>query len=113
DHKVGEVRHHSDVCVSFVDTAAEIYISVTGEALVVNNREKAEKHGSLAALAWFEEGVADEDLRLLKVDVRLAEKWDVKANPLEKIWEIMRSQHNPRTPEVTENTKFQSAAGSA
>ncbi|MDX1486341.1 MAG: pyridoxamine 5'-phosphate oxidase family protein [Alphaproteobacteria bacterium] len=107
DHKVEEVRRRHEVGVSFVDSAKEIYIAVAGQASIVNDREKAREHRSLAALAWFDDGVEDDGLRLLKVDVHRAERWDVTANPLKKAWEIIRSQKTPRTPDVTENTTFQ------
>lgn len=107
DHKVEEVQRDPRVCVSFVDTKNEIYVSVTGRGSVVADREKARQHATAAAVAWFDDGLDDVNLRLLRVDIEQAERWDVTTNPLRKLWEIALAFETERTPDLAENRKFQ------
>jgi general stress protein 26 len=106
DHKIAEVAETPEVEVAFVDSKREIYVSVSGRASLVMNREKAREHWSAPAVAWFREGIDDPELRLLRVEVLQAEMWDVDTSMLRKIWEIGRSLGTAHNPDLTENTKF-------
>ncbi|MQA64711.1 MAG: hypothetical protein GEU76_02240 [Alphaproteobacteria bacterium] len=106
DHKIPEIERDGRVGVTLVDSAKEIYISVSGEATVLRDPEKARKYAVVEAVAWFEHGVDDEDLRLIRITLDQAERWDVSTNPLRKVWEIARSMKSPHTPDLTDNSKY-------
>jgi general stress protein 26 len=106
DHKIREIGRDGRVCVAFVDSGREIYISVSGEARILDDRDRARKYASPEAIAWFDNGIDDESLRLIRVGLQQAERWDVNANPIRKTWEIVRSMNSPRTPELADNSKF-------
>lgn len=106
DHKIREIERDSRVCVTFVDSGREIYISVSGQATILDDRATARKYAVPDATAWFEHGVDDEDLRLVRISLDQAERWDVSTNPIRKVWEIARSMNSPDTPDLTENSKF-------
>jgi len=106
DHKIPEIERDGRVCVTFVDSGNEIYISVSGEATVLNDRERARKYAVPEATAWFENGVDDEALRLVRIALDQAERWDVSTNPFRKVWEIVRSMESSHSPELTDNSKI-------
>lgn len=106
DHKIAEVAEMPEVAVAFVDSKREIYISVSGCASVMVDREKAREHWSAPAMAWFRNDIEDPELRLMRVEVLQAEMWKVDTNPFRKVWEIGRSLGTSHNPDLTENTKF-------
>lgn len=106
DPKVAEIAAAPDVALSFVDSERALYVSVSGTAEIVADVAKARQHGKAETLAWFERGAEDPDLRLMRVDIHQAEKWDVDTDPIRTAWEIGRSQLSSHTPDLTDNRKY-------
>jgi general stress protein 26 len=75
-HKVQEVErdHHVNVAYSAADK--QRFVSVSGMARLVKDRQKMEELWNPAYKAWFPDGLDDSDLALLKVTVEHAEYWD-------------------------------------
>lgn len=71
-----EIRRHEEVNVSYADPDDNVYVSVSGSAEILRDRKKAEELWSLAAKAWFPQGVDDPRLVLIRVEPRRAEYWD-------------------------------------
>ena len=69
-----------DVNVAYADPGADMYVSVTGTARLVEDPVKKQELWSTVAKTWFPGGVDDPDLALVAVLVAEAEYWDVKAN---------------------------------
>ena len=74
--KVEEVRREQRVNVAFAKPSDQTYVSISGRATVVDDRQKAEELWSPAYKAWFPDGLDDPHLTLLKVEVDQAEYWD-------------------------------------
>ncbi|HEY4135518.1 MAG TPA: pyridoxamine 5'-phosphate oxidase family protein [Alphaproteobacteria bacterium] len=74
-HKDAEIRANPNVCLSFADTDADDYVSLTGRAEVSNDRAKIKALWSMAAKAWWD-SADDPNIRLLKVTPLEAEYWD-------------------------------------
>ncbi len=74
--KVHEVDGDSHVNLSYADPDNNRYISVSGRASVVRDRQKARELWSPILKAWFPNGVDDPNIALLKVEVNEAEYWD-------------------------------------
>lgn len=70
------------VNVSYVDSKRSVYISISGTASVLDDRDKIQKLWDPATSAWFPKGVEDPELRLLCVQIESAEYWDVASNAL-------------------------------
>jgi general stress protein 26 len=64
-HKDEEIAQHPDINLSFADTGAQKYVSVTGTATVSNDR----------ARAWWD-SANDPNIRVLKITPDDAEFWD-------------------------------------
>ncbi|GAB4523496.1 MAG: pyridoxamine 5'-phosphate oxidase family protein [Anaerolineae bacterium] len=74
--KVDEIQAEHEVNVSYAKPGKNRYVSVSGTAVLVNDRAKMEELWSPIYKAYFPGGLDDPNLRLLKVDVRKAEYWD-------------------------------------
>jgi len=83
--KVYEVRQDQHVNVSFADPGQERYVSISGLASVVRDREKARELWTLFHKAYFPNGPDDPNLVLLKVEVDRAEYWDAPSRTMTHI----------------------------
>jgi general stress protein 26 len=62
--------------ITFTDVDDHLYVSVSGRAEMLRDRQKAQELWNPMVKAWFPEGVDDPHLALLKVHVQSAEYWD-------------------------------------
>ncbi|KEQ07775.1 pyridoxamine 5'-phosphate oxidase family protein [Pseudorhizobium pelagicum] len=74
-HKDEEVARFPNVCLAFADTKGQKYVSVSGTAEVLNDRELIREIWAFPAKAWWE-GPDDPSIRILKVNPEFAEYWD-------------------------------------
>lgn len=74
--KTLEVRRNRQVNLNFADGAQNLYVSVSGRASIVNDREKIAQLFTPIMKQWFPEGADDQSLRLFVVDPQSAEYWD-------------------------------------
>lgn len=74
--KVHEVEHDQDVNVAYSDPDRQQYVSVSGKAYVVSDRQKVDELWHPMLKAWFPEGKDDPDIGLIRVRVEKAEYWD-------------------------------------
>jgi len=75
-HKVDEIEHNHHVNVSYADPNNQKYVSVSGTAQLVRDRQKIAELWNPLFKAWFPQGLDEPDLALLKVSVEQAEYWD-------------------------------------
>lgn len=74
--KVHEVQQEQHVNVSYSDTQSNRYVSVSGRARLVRDRDIARELWTPAMKAWFPKGLEDPNLGLLRIEVDKAEYWD-------------------------------------
>lgn len=74
--KVDELERDHQVNLSYADTGDQRYISVSGRATMVRDKQKMEELWSLPLKAWFPKGLEDPNIALLRVEVEKAEYWD-------------------------------------
>lgn len=74
--KVDEIDHNQHVNVSYSEPKDQKYVSVSGTAQLVRDRQKIEELWNPLFKAWFPKGLDEPDLALLKVSVDKAEYWD-------------------------------------
>ncbi|MEZ5786250.1 MAG: pyridoxamine 5'-phosphate oxidase family protein [Xanthobacteraceae bacterium] len=74
-HKDEEVARDPRVCIAFSDPGSQTFVSLTGQAVVLNDREKIKEFWSLPAKAWWD-SPDDPAIRLLRVTPKDAEYWD-------------------------------------
>ncbi|MBD2104980.1 pyridoxamine 5'-phosphate oxidase family protein [Leptolyngbya sp. FACHB-261] len=81
-HKVVEVEQNHQVNVSFSAPNKQQYVSMSGTAQLVRDRNKLEQLWQPQLTAWFPKGLEEPDLGLLKVSVETAEYWDSPSSPV-------------------------------
>ena len=83
--KVGEVQDVCQVNVSYADQTEQRYVSISGRAHLVLDREKIIEIWNPSYEAWFHQGLHDPNLALLCVDADKAEYWDSRSNTMMQI----------------------------
>lgn len=89
--KVGEVRDHAEVNVTFSDPHAGCFVSLSGTARVDDDRETIERLWSPIYQAWFPQGLEDPHLVMIRVLVHNAEFWDRTSNRMVALENMVRT----------------------
>ena len=74
-HKDEEIARNPGVNLSFADASSQKYVSLTGTAVVSNDRAKIKELFATPAKAWWA-SAEDPDIRVLKITPQDAEFWD-------------------------------------
>lgn len=77
--KAETLKDHPQVNLGYSDPNNDRYISVTGRAEIVDDRDRAYDLWSPRFRAWFPKGLDDPELRLIKVKVESAEYWEASS----------------------------------
>ncbi len=107
--KVEEVSRSRDVNVSYADPGDQRFVSVSGIAEVVNDREKIKLLWGSGYKAWFPKGLDDPDLALIKVHVYQAEYWDAPSGKMVQIAGFVKSITSGQNYRPGENEKLELA----
>lgn len=75
-HKYEELEQDPKVSVSFSDVKANNYVSMTGDASFIEDRDKMRELWKPFLKTWFPKGIDDPDLALFCVRCHQAEYWD-------------------------------------
>jgi general stress protein 26 len=87
--KVDELERNPQVGLSYGAPDKDLYVSVSGRAELVRDRQKAKELWNVFAEAWFPDGVDDPNLALLRVDVEQAHYWEDKKPKVLQFAEIV------------------------
>ena len=74
--KVDEIEEDPEVELSYADTKRFLFISMSGTAAVVRDREKKRELWIEDLERWFEDGPDSEDIVLIKVTPIVVEYWN-------------------------------------
>jgi general stress protein 26 len=74
-HKDEEIARDPNVNLSFADAGSQKYVSLTGHAVVSNDRARIRELFSTPAKAWWA-SAEDPNIRVLKITPDDAEFWD-------------------------------------
>ena len=74
--KVDEVQQEQHVNVSYTDCDEHRYVSISGRATLIQERQKIEELWSPILNTWFPRGLDDPQLALLRVEADSWEYWD-------------------------------------
>ena len=74
-HKDEEIASNPNINLSFADPGSMKYVSITGKAVVSNDRGKIKELFSTPAKAWWS-SADDPNIRILKIAPDDAEFWD-------------------------------------
>ena len=104
-HKVNEVAGSPKVNVSFADPEHQRYVSVTGSAELVRDRNKIDELWRPAFKMWFPEGKEDPEVALLRVTLEKGEYWDSPSSTIGYALRFVSALVTGKQPEFGENKK--------
>lgn len=90
-HLVRELETDSRVNLSYVASDHDTYLSIAGEARLVEDTFKVKELWNPAMKAWFPKGQDDPDLALLKVEISDAEYWDVESKKMIALMRMVKA----------------------
>lgn len=88
---VADLAREASVNVSFSDPGDDCYVSVAGDAMVVEDQARKHQLWSPMAKAWFPGGATDPDLALVGVKIIHADYWDVDENKLVQLYKMAKA----------------------
>jgi len=106
-HKVNEVAKSPKVNVSFADPDNQRYVSVTGVAQLVRDRQKIDELWRPEFKMWFPKGKDDPEVALLRVSLEKGEYWDSPSSTIGFALSFVSSLVTGKQPEFGENRKVQ------
>jgi general stress protein 26 len=101
-----ESQQHRQVNVSFADPEHQEYVSISGTASLVQDRQKMEEFWSPWFSPWFPQGIKDPNLALLKVDVEKAEYWDEPSSTMIQLYGVVKATLTGKAPQAGEHAKL-------
>lgn len=105
-HKASEIERTPNVNVSFIDTRKQHYVSISGMAELVRDRQKIKELWKPVLKAWFPDGPDQPDVALLKVNVRKAEYWDGPSSTIAQAISFVSAIVTGKQVELGENKKL-------
>lgn len=103
NHKDEEIARDPSINLSFADAGSQKYVSLTGTAVISNDRTKIKELFSTPAKAWWN-SPEDPNIRLLKITPDDAEFWDSPGTVISYVKMAAAAVTNTR-PDLGENRK--------
>ncbi len=86
--KVDEIQADRQVNLSYAEKGSNTYVSVSGKASLVHDKQKIDELWSPILKAWFPDGKEDPSIALLKVVPEHAEYWDGSDSKMVQLFKI-------------------------
>lgn len=86
-----QLSRDSKVYLMYLDDGKQHYLSLTGKAAVVKDRNKVEELWSPFVKAWFKEGKDDPQLTLIKVIPEKGHYWDTRLGKVASMLSIAKA----------------------
>jgi general stress protein 26 len=102
-HKDDEIEDDASVNMAFADAGAQKYVSVSGTALVSNDRAKIKELWSTPAKAWWD-SPDDPSIRIVRVTPRHAQYWDSPGTIVSYVKMLAAAASGSR-PDMGDNAK--------
>lgn len=87
--KLQDIARNRIVNVVYASTSAESYLSLSGDAEVLNDRAKIREFWNPFLRAWFE-SAEDPDIRILRIRVEEAEYWDTPGGKVASLFSLVK-----------------------
>ncbi len=92
-----------EVCVIYADPGKDSWVSVSGQAAIVDDAAKKKKLWNVMTQAWFPKGVDDPDLALVCVRIASASYWNVTENQVVQLLKMAAAVITGKPPEMGEH----------
>jgi general stress protein 26 len=104
--KDDEISADPHICLTFVYRPEKVYLSISGEALVSRDENRARELWNEEQQVWWPGGPGDENVRIIRVSPRVAEMWDGPASAAAVAHEFDRARATGAEPDLGENRKI-------
>lgn len=105
-NKVREIEGNNRVALGFSDPGPETYVSLSGTAEVVKDRQKIYALWNDGLKAWFPEGKDDPRIALIKVTTHQGEYWDRPGGKMVTLFEMAKAAVTGQPDQSARNEKF-------
>jgi len=102
-HKEGEIARYAKVCLAFSDTSGQKYVSLSGPAQILNDRNKIRELWGTPARAWWD-SPDDPNIHVLKVTPEEAEYWEGPGKAMAYV-KMATAAMTGNRPDMGENRK--------
>ena len=96
----GNIAPHPEVNLSFADQNEGLYVSVSGTAERVVDRNRIRELWNPFASAWFPNGPDEEHVVLVRVVPHAAEYWDTTESRMVRMFQIAQAALGGKPPET-------------
>lgn len=100
---VADLADEPRVHVGYADPDRDAYVSISGEARVVEDAAKKNQLWSKMTEAWFPNGPDDPDLALVQVRIDHADYWDVKSSKPVQLFKMAKAAVTGKPPDMGEH----------
>jgi general stress protein 26 len=106
--EVGQrLQQDGSVNLSYANPDKDTWVSVTGNARVLDDMARKRELFNTMAKAWFPNGPDDPDMELVEVRIDEAEYWNVKENKLLQMIKMGKSAVTGKQPQMGEHREVQ------
>ena len=95
---VHDITKQPTVNVTYADPGDDDYVSISGEAVLVEDMAKKKQLWNKMTEAWFPKGVDDPDLALVQVRITHADYWESKDNKLVQLFKMATAAVTGKPP---------------
>jgi general stress protein 26 len=100
------IAAHPQVNLSFAEPDDSVYVSISGQAERVVDRERIRAMWNPAVQAWFPAGPDDPHAMLVKVVSHTAEYWDSNASTMVQLYKMAKAVLTGTTPEEGDHARI-------
>ncbi len=97
------LRTDGNVNVSYSDPHKDLYVSISGRAVVSEDQDAKQRLFNPMAKAWFPGGASDPDLELVEVHITHAEYWDIKESKPTQLFKMAAAAVSGERPTLGEH----------
>lgn len=103
--KDDEIESDPNVCLAFIYAKEKVYLSVSGEAVITTDTEKARALWNEHQQVWWPAGPEDPNVRVVRVEPHRAEMWDGPASSAVAAFEFAKARVTGKKPNLGEKRK--------
>ena len=104
--KDDEVEQDPHVCLTFVNQKEKVYLSLTGEASVHRDTDRARALWNEAQKVWWPGGPDDPNVRVIRFEPHRADMWDGPASSAVATFEFAKARLTGKKPNLGEKRKI-------
>jgi general stress protein 26 len=101
--KVGDIDLHRHVNLSYANVEKQNFVSISGSARLLRDRQKMHELWTVWVNPWFHNGADDPDLGLLEVTINQAEYWDAPASRMQRLFGLAKAISTGNTDQLGEH----------